>query len=324
MSLNLNDDLFKACLFALQHNLNLLADEKALVVTDAKNRIIGNAFKDAALTFSSQIEMMEIPELEFSGQEPPSSVADAMLKADVILLPLAKSLSWTNARRVASEKGARIVSMPGITPEIVLRTFTHDYSLIKKRVNILCDNLDKTESVHITTEKGTDLAFSAAGRRGRGRRGGIYTEKGAWGNLPCGEAFIAPVEGTAQGVYVVDGSHSGLGKIMDPILIEVQEGKAICVSGGSQSARLLELLRRVNNPDAFNIAEFGIGCNDKAQVCGVTLEDEKSLGTCHIALGNNAFFGGQVNVGIHLDGVVLNPSVKLDNTTVIKNGSLMI
>jgi len=322
--MNLRADLVKACLFSLKHNLNLQADEKVLIVTDEKKLPIGDAFKDAALSLSSQVEMKQIPVLEFSGQEPPSPVADEMLRADVILLPLSKSLSWTNARRESSEKGARIVSMPGITLETMLRTFPQDYSRIRQRVNRLCDLLDKSESVCVTTEIGTDLTFSIRERKGRGRKGGIYTEIGAWGNLPCGEAFIAPVEWTAHGIYFVDASHSGLGEIKDPIRIEVQEGNAISVCGGSQSSLLLKLLNRIHDSKAFNIAEFGIGCNDKAKVCGVTLEDEKVLGTCHIALGGNAFFGGQTNVGIHLDGVIREPTVLLDKKTIMQKGKLQI
>jgi len=299
------NNLVLACLYALKHNLNVRADEKVLIVTDVDKQIIGDAFKDAALALSNQVEMRQIPVLEFSGQEPPSHV-------------------WTNARRLASESGARIVSMPGITPETVLRTFLQDYLPIRKRVNRLCDLLDKAESVRITTEIGTDLTFAIKERKGRGRKGGIYTEKGAWGNLPCGEAFIAPVEGTANGVYFVDASHSGLGKIVDAIRIEVQQGNAISMSDGSQSSLLLSLLKRVVNPDAFNIAEFGIGCNDKAEICGVTLEDEKALGTCHIALGGNAFFGGRTSVGIHLDGVLNEPTVIFDEKTIIHKGKLRI
>jgi len=317
-------DLIDACVFALKNNLNLGGDERVLIVTDDEKLIIGEAFKNAALTLSAQVEMRRIPMLEFSGQEPPSEVAHDMCRADVILLPLSKSLSWTNARRAASESGARIVSMPGITPEIVLRAFPQNYSLIKERANHLCNLIDETESIHLRSELGSDLNFSVNGRIGHGRKGGIYTEKGAWGNLPCGEAFIAPVEGTAQGVYIVDASHSGLGKIKDPIHIEVQDGKAIRISGGPQSSLLLNLLRRVDNPDAFNIAEFGLGCNDKARVSGVTLEDEKALGTCHIALGGNAYFGGQTHVGIHLDGVLYKPTIAFDDQTIMSKGKLLI
>jgi leucyl aminopeptidase (aminopeptidase T) len=322
--MNLIAPLVKACLFALEHNLNLQADEKVLIVADDEKRIIGDAFKEAALALSSHVKMRTIPVLDYSGQEPPPEVVDEMRFADVILLPLAKSLSWTKARRMATEGGARIASMPGIRPETVLRTFPQDYGRIKERVNRLCDLLDETKSVQVKTELGTDLTFDINGRRGRGRKGGIYTAKGAWGNLPCGEAFIAPVERTAHGLYLVDASHSGLGEIGEPVRIEVQGGRAVSISGGLQSSLLLEILKRSSHPDAFNIAEFGIGCNDKAEVCGVTLEDEKALGTCHIALGGNAYFGGRTDAGIHLDGVLRGPTVKFDGHIIMRHGKLLI
>ena len=167
MGMSLSVDLVKACLFALEHNLNLCTDEKVLIITDEEKRDIGDAFEDAALTISSQVEMQTIPVLEFSGQEPPSLVADKMCLADVILMPLSKSLSWTEARRRASENGARIISMPGITAETVLRTFPQDYSLVRARVNCICDLLDKTDSIRVATDKGTELTFSVKGREGR-------------------------------------------------------------------------------------------------------------------------------------------------------------
>ncbi|MBN1224967.1 MAG: aminopeptidase, partial [Candidatus Aminicenantes bacterium] len=250
-------EIARACLFALMHNLGLMPHEKVLIVTDREKRFIAEAMKEAALFLTPRVDLLEIPVLEVSGREPPDSVAEVMLRSDVILMPLAKSLSWTQARMKATVSGARIASMPGITAETVLRTFTQDYEPIRRRVNLLCDLLDEADGVGITSDLGTDLTFRVKGRRGRGRRAGIYTEKGSWGNLPCGEAFIAPIEGTANGVYFVDASHSGTGKIREPIRVEVREGRAQKLTGGEQSETLTSVLRSLDNPDAFNIAEFG-------------------------------------------------------------------
>jgi leucyl aminopeptidase (aminopeptidase T) len=74
----------------------------------------------------------------------------------------------------------------------------------------------------------------------------------------------------------------------------------------------------------FNIAELGIGMNDKAKVIGSPLEDEKVLGTVHVALGDNSTFGGTVQAGVHLDGIIMNPTLKLDNLELIKNGELLL
>jgi len=315
--------LLDACQHALENNLMVGSGEKVLVVTDLPKKKIGLAFELAARRLTRDVALAEIPVAARNGQEPPSTVAEEMTRADVILMPVTKSLSWTEARLAATETGARVASMPGITEQIILRTFYADYQAIQKRVRGLCDLLDRSRSLRVTTSLGTDIKMDISGRLGRGRRGGLYTEAGAWGNLPCGEAFIAPIEGSADGVYVVDASHSGVGRLSDPICFVVSEGSVKEIEGGREAYKLAALLEEVNSRDAYKIAELGIGCNDRASICGITLEDEKALGTCHIAVGSNVLFGGTTAVDIHLDGVLTRPTIHVDQQKVIEDGRLL-
>ncbi len=318
------DELIAACRHALQNNLGLQPDEKVLVVTDENKMNIGKAFVSASRAFGNHVRLVEIPVPAANGTEPPSWAADEMLQAEVILMPVTRSLSWTRARMAATAGGARIASMAGGLDEaMMLRLFTIDYEPIRKRANLLADLLDKAKEVHLCTKLGSDLRFSVAGRKSHGRKGGIYREPGSWGNLPCGEAFIAPVEGTAHGIYAVDASHAGVGRLNEPICIEVESGLACGFSGGPEAGFLKKHLQQVGSPQAFNIAEFGIGCNDKAVLTGATIEDEKVLGTCHLALGNNVHFGGEVEVAVHVDGIITAPTISLDGYTIISGGELV-
>ncbi len=319
-----NWSLISACKHALKFNLGLKTNETVLIVTDKEKREIGHAFQEAALKFTKQVDFLEIPVFKLNGEEPPGYAAKKMLSANVVLMPLAKSLSWTQARRDATQTGVRIASMPQITEDIILRTFPIDYKSIKRRVNQIDDLFDIAKKIKVTTKLGTNIEFSVSERKGRGRNGGIYTVQGAWGNLPCGEAFIAPVEGSANGVYFVDASQAGVGKILEPIKVTVENGLAVKFEGRNEARTLQEMLEEVNDPNAFNIAEFGIGCNDKASIIGVTLEDEKVLGTCHIALGRNLFFGGTVDVGVHVDGVIKSPNIYFDSQPIMDEGELLI
>lgn len=317
------NELTRCCLHALKHNLGVSADEEVLVVTDRNKRSIGEAFAGAAGVLTEKVEVVEIPVAQFNGQEPPAYVAQKMLGASVVLMPVTMSLSWTHARMAATEQGVRIASMGGgLQDEIILRTFCIDYAPIRRRVNQICDLLDRAEAIRITTSAGTDISFRVRGRRGRGRKGGIYTEKGAWGNLPCGEAFTAPVEGETNGVYVIDASQAGVGRVEQPIKVTVRDGFAVGFEGGQEATVLRKMLEQVGSRLAFNIAELGIGCNDKARVTGATIEDEKVLGTCHIALGSNIFFGGNVDAGIHVDGILTAPSIWFDDLLIMKEGRL--
>lgn len=324
MSAQDDNAIVAACSHALHHNLALRPGESVLIITDAEKRRIGDAFREAAGRLGARVELLEIPVTVHNGQEPPAVAAAKMGRADVVLMPLAKSLSWTHARQAATAAGARIASMARITEETILRTFPIDYTVIRCRVNALADLLDRASAVRVQSAAGTDLRFEILGRSGRGRSGGLYTEKGKWGNLPCGEAFVAPVEGSATGVYVVDASHAGVGALTEPITITVAAGRAIAFAGGAGAATLEQALRAARTSDAFNIAEFGIGCNHRARICGLTLEDEKVLGTCHIALGSNIFFGGTVDAGIHVDGVLRAPTIWLDSRKIMSAGRLQI
>jgi leucyl aminopeptidase (aminopeptidase T) len=152
----------------------------------------------------------------------------------------------------------------------------------------------------------------------------LFHQKGESGNLPTGETFLAPLEGTSNGVFVVDGSMAGLGLIKQAnIRIEVKDGYAEKITGGTLARKLSKQLDSVGR-DARSIAEFGIGTNDSAKLSGILLEDEKVMGTVHIALGNNVSMGGNVNVPIHLDGVIKKPTVYLDEKLIMKNGKLLI
>jgi leucyl aminopeptidase (aminopeptidase T) len=65
-----------------------------------------------------------------------------------------------------------------------------------------------------------------------------------------------------------------------------------------------------------------IGLNLHARLVGNLAEDKKKLGTVHFAVGDNESLGGTTQCDIHLDGVVLNPTVTLDGETVITEGDV--
>jgi leucyl aminopeptidase (aminopeptidase T) len=318
-----NQGLISICQQALEQNLEVQSDESVLIVTDSAKRRLGEAFQKAALARTGNVELIEISTPEFNGQEPSKEIALKMRMNEVVVVPLTRSISWTRARKSATDRGTRFASLPGITEDILCRTIPVDYYRIRRLVNRICDLMDEADSARITTELGTDIFMDLKGRFGHGRKGGIYAEPGHWGNLPCGEAFVAPVEGRSQGVYVLDASLGGVGRLDSPVKVTVKDGLAVAFEGGEKSRILQNLVEGTGSETARNIAELGIGCNHAARITGITLEDEKSLGTCHIALGSNAFFGGLVEAGIHLDGVITAPTIYLDDTCILKSGKLV-
>lgn len=295
--------------------------ETVLIIVDAPKREIGRVLYDQAEEMGAEALLMEMLPRENHGVEPPQAVAEAMKVADVIIIPTSKSLSHTDARRNANERGARIATMPDITAEMMARTLASGYSEIAGRCLHYADVLSQGQEVHLVTPAGTDLSFSIKDRKAFPDTGLVHSP-GDFSNLPAGEAYIAPVEGTAKGKLVVDGTMTGAGRLNSPIVMEVKEGFVTAVTGGQEAEQLETIISRYGR-EGRNIAELGIGLNDQARITGHPLEDEKVLGTVHVALGDNSTFGGTVSVPSHLDGILLQPTLTVDGREVIKAGKLV-
>jgi len=202
------------------------------------------------------------------------------------------------------------------------RTLGADYAAVGARSRKYADVLTRGATVRITNGEGTDITMSLAGRTGNPDTG-VYRNPGDFGNLPAGEAYIAPLEGTANGVFVVDGAMAGAGYLGERIKIHVRDGYATDIEGGAAAIALREMIDPLGRP-ARNIAELGIGTNERAMITGTVLEDEKVMGTIHIALGDNSHMGGTVAVPSHLDGIVLAPTVVVDGVTIMESGKLIL
>lgn len=296
----------------------LQAGETFLVVADDVKRELGEALWEAGRQLGAEAVLMVMQEREKSGQEPPKAVAEAMKSSAVVVCVTEHSLTHTKARKEAAANGARLATMPSITADMFLEgAITADYVQVRSLTEKVTELLSAASSVRIEKE-GKSLTFSIADRKGVPSTG-MYVNPGESGNLPSGEAYIAPVEGTAEGQIVVDGSISGIGKIDTPLLLTIQNGR-ITGTEGESGERLLHIL---GEQDGRLLGEFGIGTNDKARITGVVLEDEKVYGTIHVAFGSNNTFGGTIAAGVHIDLVVKAPDVYLDDRLIMKKGQLI-
>jgi leucyl aminopeptidase (aminopeptidase T) len=312
-------DLDSAVRAVVRDCLGVSEGEEVLVVTDPPTQDLGEQLREEAVDAGAEASLALITERPENGAEPPEAVAAAMAAATVVMAPTAKSLSHTVARERASEAGARIATLPGVTEQMLARVMSADMEELRRRGDAVAAALDRAAEARITCANGSDLRLSLQGREAIPDAGEL-TEAGAFGNLPCGEAFISPADG--HGALVVDGSIAGVGRVSEPVELVIEGGHLTAARGG-QGMRLMELLTAHGEPGT-NVAELGIGTNEKATITGEVLEDEKILGSCHVAFGASAGIGGTVQVPIHLDCVVLRPTVELDGTAIARDGELLI
>ena len=316
-------NLQQAATRLLVGSLGLSQGESCLVVCDPDRKNLGIAVYKAASRITSEagFNVIQSPGPEGWDSNTLARLEEKVQGYDVILLTTSRSLSHTDARRRALRNGARLASMPGITDETLLRAAQPDYRKVSDRSRRLSDILSAADTVSVITSLGTDITFSVSGMKGY-VDSGLYTRKGTWGNIPAGEASVGPREGTAEGCIVVDWSMSTIGRLIEPLHMDVKNGRAVDIRG-RQADILAERLKPFGD-QAFTVAEFGLGTNDCAQLCGLTLEDEKVLGTAHLALGNNISFGGSISVPIHLDGILTKPTVLIDDEPILERGRLII
>lgn len=221
--------------------------------------------------------------------------------------------------------GCRYASMPLFDVTMFERSMNVDWKTLSKRTRAVARIINTAEVIEIKTPNGTLITLSKKGRKAM-VDDGILTKPGAFGNLPAGEVFLAPVEGTAKGRLVLEWAPTR--ELRSPITLDVRDGRVVDVTGDEPYVDYLigKMREREENR---NIAELGIGTNDRAKRPDNILESEKILGTIHIALGDNSSFGGKIKTPFHQDFVFFRPTVKLrtgDNKSfyLLKSGRLMI
>lgn len=311
-------DLHEAVAAVIGQCLAVKAGEEVLVIADAGTRAIGEALREQAAAAAADAVLAVMDERATDGGEPPNSIAAAMAAVDVYIAATTRSLSHTLARKRATDIGVRGATMPGVTAEMLARVMAVEFDTMAARSNAVAALLTAGQAARVTCPRGTEMSFDLSGRGGIADDGDL-SARGAFGNLPCGEAFIAPLSGEGQ---IVAASLAALGLTEQPATLTVQDGRLHSARGGL-GPEFLALLRS-HGELALNLAELGVGTNDRATLTGKVLEDEKILGSVHVAFGASAGIGGTVSVPIHLDVVVSEASLTIDGRAVLESGRFVL
>jgi len=240
--------------------------------------------------------------------------------------------SWPHIFNALLDTG-RIRSFwsPSVTLDTFVRTVPVDYARMARDARKVQRALTGADRVRISAPGGTDIEFGLRDRKAF-LDDGNFRKAGKGGNIPAGEAYISPALHDGAGRLVFDGSLAvadGGGAFVPrkAVTCEVEGGRVIAVSGGAGATRFEKSLRlgekaarkmkgrkgwsekRISQwvRNARHLGELGIGLNPAARITGNMLEDEKILGTCHIAIGAN--YDHDADAFIHLDCIVKSPTI---------------
>jgi len=310
--------------------------EEVLVLVDTKTTKLGELLTTCARASGAEVVLAVYRGESFHGEEPNKIIASAMKGADVCLSTI-HGLGHAVAVQQAEAAGMRALSFfrdTGGYERLGRFDLTFDdMDEIRKRNRKLVDMLKIGKNVRITTPGGSDLTFNVEGRTPldlgpfEGRRW-VDVDRSLYPKLPnwlgYAETAIAPVTGTAEGTYVVDGHMEGVGLVDEPIVWTVKRGRAVEIRGG-KSAQILTGIIRAADENANNLGEFGIGTNHKVKMQVEDNLDKCQYGTVHMALGHNkGALKGEVFSNVHMDGISLNATIIIDNKVIMKDGELKI
>jgi leucyl aminopeptidase (aminopeptidase T) len=292
--------------------------ENVVIVADRTTETLGEALRDAAARLGAEPVLAVMEPRDVDGQEPPAAVAAALAAAQVFVAPTRRSLSHTRARKAASDAGARGATLPGVTEDMLARLMACDFPAMAARSRAVADLLTAADEAHVTCPRGTDFRADLRGRSGISDDGDL-TAPGAFGNLPCGEGFISPLAGEGT---VFAATLATLGLPGAPVRLTVRDGR-LAEAEGEWGERWTALMDAAGERGR-NLAELGVGTNEKATLTGNILEDEKMLGTVHVAFGASAGIGGTVAVPVHLDCLIEEATLDVGGTRVLDGGRFVL
>ncbi len=295
--------------------------DRVYIISNPSTESLGELLKSEALNNCNNVEHDIIEEFKMHGQEPAVEVAAKMFAATVVFCITKMSMAHTKARLKANANRVRYFSLPDYSDNVMSsKALLADFRSFKSLSENIAQLLTGANEVSLTTKLGTDLKMNVKGRTANAAPGFCYGDV-LLASPPDAETNIAPNEFLTNGIAVIDGSIPcrEIGLLESPIRLEIINGVVNKISG-AKSDILGALFDRVNDPKCRIVAEFGIGLNSLAELKGAMLEDEGTLGTVHLGIGSNKTIGGENEVPFHLDHVIRDATVTVDNRVLMREG----
>lgn len=353
---NTNEKLEKAAHVAISEILGLKEGEEVLIITNFggellpishalfnATRMLGG--KPVIIVLEQKKDMDTADRLMLEAVRAEPDIVIALLSSRIGRDPYGMQIGYVgrDGKKYRSifnklEKGDRRIrtldsGMP--TVDMFERCVPIDYNKLHNTTQKLIKIFTKGNTIRLTSPAGTDAYISIKGRQCKADDGNVKSP-GMFGNLPAGEVLISPAIEGVSGTLVFDGTITlDNGSIIPqkPVKITMENGYVSKVTGGVEAKMLLNVIKKAEanakdrdlkdmEKNARHIGELGIGLNPAAKMTGNIMEDEKVLKTVHMAIGSN--YDRDANALIHLDCLMKNPSLWVDDRQIMKNGTLLL
>lgn len=322
--------------------VNVVAGMKVLVITDTQHdprvwQVVMATLSE--LGADAVLAMFDPRPADY--YDPPAAVCEAMTKVDLNILLASTGMLHCHANHNAMVAGVPTICMDGgMTLEMFQSgAVTEDQREMAIRNHWVATNIFGLDAkwCHVTSAYGTDFHYDVTDRifipklpdesftpykiNVLGRSKAIPFHRFLY---PNGEFNVPPVEGSAHGKLVIDLCMHQLGRLSSPIELTVEKGRIVSIDGGADAFTLRNYLATYGDENAYVCpAEASVGINSKALIRGVQREDKNILGSMHFGLGTNVDVGGTILSNIHMDGVILEPTLYVDGDMRMKSGKFL-
>lgn len=305
-----------------------VGDDVTIVTDTAMDPQVWTALNNAARAIGMEPTVTLMAKRDLPQADPTPQVREAMLASDLCLMVTSQAIVHSDAGLAAQHQQTKLLAMEELTVDMLAGgAASADYDAIMERGKRIRELWTEGETCTLTTPHGTDVTTGLGDRAGFLACGTVEEQPGVdlyVAAFPDGEAGISPIEGTTNGTLVWDTSMHSIGLIDEPIVATVEDGYVTELSGGREADQLRSMLESVDDRDAYNIAEISVGINPEATITGLMRQDKKSWGYIHVAVGANSDTAGTVDVPIHVDGILSDATLTIDDTVVVEDGDVVV
>jgi len=292
-------------------------DQVLITADDQAGQLVGQAVANEVEALGALPTLLTYPAVQAMA-EPPQSVARVAEGAQHWINFSVGYHLYSNAYDLALSQGCVYLELTGMDEDMMIRTVGRvDNDLLTQVRDVLYKKSQAADSLRLTSPAGCDLTMTID------KAGDPFWESSAtdigYGQMLGGQSGVMIIRESVNGVMVFDGATwppDELGLLDNPISMTVRDGYIAEFDGGPEADIYQRWLADADHQDAMIFDHFCYGFNPGVQhPTGKILEDERVFGCVQIGVGAPAY-----GSPVHSDGVVLRPSVWLDDTQLQSDG----
>ena len=320
-----NLDLIRTTSEILKHCDLKPEDEVTIYADTGKSPGLVQSFYSSALALGLEATLAVFPQRRAMLREPSRSALELMKASKMVVDCATDAWLYTHGLNAILDTGGRVLQV--LAEEDTLAKLVPTKGLVR-RAEEAARLFENADEVRIVSDGGTEIKADCHGRPGWGQDG-VVRKPGDWDSAATAIYAVAPLEEAMSGTMVLEPQDfiwtSPEPMILhQPIRLTVQNGRLVKVEGGDEALRLERWLNSFDDPNSYVIAHTGFGGDPRASI-DRTQEVESIEGGINIAFGGNLFrgLGGKTRAKSHVDIVVMQQSMYLDDELVVKNGKIV-